>query len=91
MLVAVWHVLSERVADKNAVPEMIAFKMMMWSWKLSDQERGGLTTRQFVRYHLMRLKTGEDLPYLITGKNTKRAIAPREEVLALKPELVSAD
>lgn len=91
LLVAVWHVLSEWMTDKNAVPEMVAFKLMMWSWKLSDQKRGGLTTRQFVRYHLMRLKLGENLPYLITGKNTKQAIAPPEEVLALRPELALAD
>lgn len=90
LLVAIWHVLGERVADKNAVPGMVAFKLMMWSWKLSDQERSGLTTRQFVRYHLMRLNLGHDLPYLITGKNTKRAIASAEEVLALKPELSTA-
>jgi hypothetical protein len=44
----------------------------------------------FIRYHLMRLKMGEDLPYLITGKNTKRAIASPEEVLALRPERASA-
>ncbi|MCJ7533628.1 MAG: hypothetical protein MUO64_21710, partial [Anaerolineales bacterium] len=70
-----WYVLTGRATDKNAVPEMVAFKLLVWSWKLSDQERGGLTTRQFIRYHLMRLKLGEDLPYLITGKDTKRAIA----------------
>jgi len=35
------------------------------------QERGGLTGCQFIRYHLMRLKLGEDLPYLIIGKDTK--------------------
>jgi transposase len=91
LLVAVWHVLTERTTDKNAVPEMVAFKLMVWSWKLSDQERGGLTSRQFIRYHLMRLKLGEDLPYLITGKDTKRAIASPGEVLALRPELASAD
>jgi hypothetical protein len=55
------------------------------------QERGGLTSRQFIRYHLLRLKLGEDLPYLITGKDTKRAIASPREVLALRPELASAD
>jgi hypothetical protein len=38
----------------------------------------------------MRLKLGEDLPYLTTGKDTQRAIASPEEVLALKPELASA-
>jgi len=42
-----------------------------------------------LRYHLVRLKLGEDLPYLITGKGTKRAIASPEEMLALKPELAS--
>ncbi|MCJ7533616.1 MAG: hypothetical protein MUO64_21650 [Anaerolineales bacterium] len=54
------------------------------------QESDGLTSRQFIRYHLMRLKLGEDLPYLITGKDTKRAIASPGEVLALRPELASA-
>lgn len=90
LLIAVWHVLSERASDKNAVPQMVAFKLMIWSWKLNDQERGGLTSRQFVRYHLMRLKLGEDLPYLITGKGAKRPIASPEEVLALRPELAAA-
>ena len=28
----------------------------------------------------MRLNLGHDLPYLITGRDTKRAIAPPEEV-----------
>ena len=91
LLIAVWHVLTERSADKNAIPKMVALKLMAWSWKLSDQERSGLTSRQFIRYHLMRLKLGEDLPYLVTGKNTKRAIASPEEVLALRPELAKAD
>lgn len=51
---------------------------------------GGPTSREFVRYHLMRLKLGEDLSYLITGKDTKRAITSPEEVLALKLEPASA-
>ena len=86
-----WYVLTGRATDKNAVPEMVAFKLMVWSWKLSDQERGGLTSRQFTRYHLMRLKLEHDLPDLITGKGTKRAIASPEEMLALRPDLASAD
>jgi hypothetical protein len=39
----------------------------------------------------MRLKLGEALPYLITGKDTKRAIASPGEVLTLRPELALAD
>jgi len=69
LLIAVWHVLNERASDKNAISEMVAFKLMVLSWKFSGQERGGLTSRQLVRYHLIRLKLGDDLPYLVTGKN----------------------
>jgi hypothetical protein len=29
--IAIWHVLTERATDKNAVPEMVSFKMMVWS------------------------------------------------------------
>ncbi|MCJ7533674.1 MAG: hypothetical protein MUO64_21950 [Anaerolineales bacterium] len=70
---------------------MVAFKFMVWSWELSNQERCELTSRKFIRYHLMRLGLGEDLPYLISGKDTKRAIASSGEVLSLRPELGSAD
>ena len=67
---------------------MVATKLMRWSWDLTDEQRGGLTTRQFVRYHLMRLKLGDDLTHLKYG-NMPRRIASVEEVLALKPELRS--
>jgi hypothetical protein len=59
-----------------------------WSWELTDEQRGGLTSRQFTRsgFHLMKLKLGEDLTHLKYG-NMPRRIASVEEVLALKPEL----
>jgi len=85
LLVAIWHVLTERAADQHAQPEMVATKLMRWSWQLTDEQRGGLTTRQFVRYHLMRLKLGEDLTHFRYG-NMPRRIASVEEVLALKPD-----
>jgi len=50
----------------------------------------GLTSRQFIRYHLMRLNLGYDMPYLTTGKGTKRAIASPEDVLAIRSELAAA-
>ncbi len=85
LLVVIWHVMTERVADRKANPEMVAFKMMKWSWSLNDLQRGGLTTRQFVRYQLMQLKLGEGL----TGiqRAHRMSIASVEEILALKPEL----
>jgi transposase len=86
LLVAIWHVLTEQVADRHADEKMVATKLMRWSWELTDEQRGGLTTRQFIRYHLMRLQLGEDLTHFRYG-NMPRRIASVEEVLALKPEL----
>jgi transposase len=84
-LVAIWHVLSERVADRKADPEMVAFKLMKWSWQLNDLQRGGLTTRQFVRYQLMHLKLGENVTHI--KRTHPISLASVEEILALKPEL----
>ena len=89
LLVALWYVLTERAADKHADPKMVATKLMRWSWELTDEQRGGLTTRQFIRYHLMRLKLGEDLTHIRYG-NMPRRIASVEELLALKPEVRDA-
>jgi hypothetical protein len=60
-------VFSKQASDKNDIPEMVAFKLMVWSWKHSVQGRGGMTRRQLIRYHLIRLNLGYDLPYLTTG------------------------
>ena len=85
LLVVVWHVLTECVADRRADEDMVAFKLMLWSWKLGKERRGGLTTPQFVRAGLMRLEMGEELTHVVRG-GTERPIAPVEEVLALKAE-----
>jgi transposase len=85
LLVAIWHVLTEQVADRHADETMIATKLMRWSWELTDEQRGGLTTRQFIRFHLMRLQLGEELTHFRYG-NMPRRIASVEEVLALKPD-----
>ena len=68
LLVALWHILSGRVADRNAEPERVAFKLMVWSWRLSREQRGGLTSRQFVRYGLLRLGLGDDLTHILSGQ-----------------------
>jgi len=86
LLVAVWHVLTERAADKHAEPVMVASKLMRWSWDLTPEQRGGLTSRQFIRYGLLHLQLGEDLRGFTYG-GQPRASAPPEEILALFPEL----
>ena len=50
-----------------------------------EVQRGGLTSRQFIRYQLVRLQLGDDLTHLRYG-NMPRRIASIEEVLSLKPE-----
>ncbi len=90
LLIVIWHVLHEQAADQHADAELVAFKFMVYSWKLTDEQRGGLTTRQFVRYQLLRLKLGHDLTHVVRG-GMKRLIAPPDEVLNLKPELRRAD
>jgi hypothetical protein len=61
---------------------MVAFKIMLWGWQLGEEQRGGLTTPQFVRKGLMKLDMGEELTHIVRG-GTKRPIATPEEVLAL--------
>ena len=90
LLVVVWHVLTEQAADQHAEVKLLATKLMRWSWELTDAQRGGLSTRQFVRLQLMRLKLGEDLTHFTYGGMPRR-IASVEEVLALKPERRRAD
>ena len=39
LLVVVWHVLMAKSADRRAEAEQVAFKLMVWAWKLSDEQR----------------------------------------------------
>jgi len=89
LLVVIWHVWTAHATDRQANPDLVAFKLMTWSWKLNDEQRAGLTTRQFVRSHLMQLGLGHDLTHVVRG-GAKRLIAPAEDVLRLKPDLRAA-
>jgi transposase len=86
LLLVIWHLLMAKSADRRADAEQVAFKLMVWAWKLSDEQRGGLSTRQFIRAHLILLGLGEDLTHIRRG-GTKRPLATTEEVLALRPDL----
>jgi transposase len=83
LLVAVWHVLAERAADRHADPVMVATKLMRWSWELTPEQRGGLTTRQFVRYGLLRLGLDHNLTGFRYG-GQPRGLASEAEILCPK-------
>ena len=86
LLVAVWHVLSKEETDEHASEEELAYKMLLWSWSLSEETRQGLTYKQFAKYALMRLGVQTDITRIVR-KNVPRRIAPRDEVLARMAEL----
>jgi transposase len=83
LLIVVWQVLMAKSADRQADAEQVAFKLMVWGWKLSEAQRGGMTTGQFTRAQLMRLGLGEELKHVTRG-GARRRVADREEVLALQ-------
>jgi transposase len=82
MLVVVWHVLTDREADRHVVPQKVAAKFLLWSRYLGADKRNGLTSRQFIRLQLMRLKMGDDVTHVRHGINA-RPLATVDEVLAL--------
>jgi transposase len=88
LLVAAWHVLTERSADRQADPELVASKLMIWSKRLGEELRGGLTTRQFAQYHLMRLRF-EAAPATIRKERRLRSLASPEQLLVVQPDLGS--
>lgn len=86
LLVAVWHVLNKEELDERASEEDLAYKMLLWSWSLSEEVRQGLTYKQFAKYALMRLGIQTDLTRFVRG-NVPRRIASQEEVRLRMAEL----
>jgi hypothetical protein len=87
LLVAAWHVLAERSADKQADPELVASKLMIWSKRLGGELRGGLSVRQFAQYHLKRLSL-EGAPAKIRKEKRLRSPASAAPLLDVGSELV---
>jgi transposase len=75
LLVAIWHVLTARVADRHAHPDKVALKMLTWAWKIGADQRGGLTPGQFVRQELTRLRLGTELEQ-VTRSGRRLRIPP---------------
>jgi transposase len=82
LLTVVWHVLTKQEAYRQANPEKVAYKLFRWTWKLNENQRRGLQTRQFVRYHLLNLNMGHDLDAIHHG-GKKRTLPPPDEVMRL--------
>ena len=71
LLVAVWHVLNERCADRFADPEMVARKLAQYAYTLGQENRpDDQTVGEYVRRQLDRLGVGADLDAIQWGKRT---------------------
>jgi hypothetical protein len=86
LLVTVWQLLTKREVDRHAIVDKVAFKYIMWSWKLDDLKLSGMNTRQWTRYHLIKLDLAEDIDRITRG-GKDYLIAPKEELLEQYPEL----
>lgn len=79
LLVVVWHVLTEHVADRHADPERVAFKLMNWSWKVGPEGRQGVSTMEFMRRQLTTFGLGTSLETISrSGRSFK--LPPAETV-----------
>ncbi len=85
LLVTLWYLLSRQDSYRYATDEELAYKMLTWAWHIDQNARNGLTNQQFAKYSLLQLGRGEHLTRIVKGGRPRR-IAPKEEVLALKPE-----
>jgi transposase len=87
LLVTLWYLLNNQEAYNRSSDEDLAYKMLTWSWHIDKTALNGMTRQQFAKYGLLRLGTGTDLTRIVRG-GLPRRIAPKEEVLALKPDLI---
>jgi transposase len=76
LLVVIWHVLTARVADRQAQPQQVARYFITWGRQLRVKSTLGLKASQFARQMLDRLKLGPDLERVAYGSVTYRLLPP---------------
>jgi transposase len=87
LLVTLWYLLNNQVAYNRSSDEDLAYKMLTWSWHIDKTALNGMTRQQFAKYGLLRLGKGENLTRIVKG-GLPRRIASKEDVQALKPDLI---
>lgn len=67
LLVVIWHVLTEQVADRHTETSAVARKFLRWGKTIGQAQRQGLTIAAFARHHLERVRVGQDLETVEMG------------------------
>jgi transposase len=67
LLVVIWHVLSQQVADRHANPEKVAAYFLQWARQIKAPSQFGIRTATFARLQLDKLGLGRDLAQVKLG------------------------
>jgi transposase len=67
MMVVIWHVLTDHVADRAADPKAVARKFFRWGAELRAARRQNLTLAAFTRQELDRLGIGQELDSVVVA------------------------
>jgi transposase len=67
LLVVIWHVLSQQVADRHANPEKVAAYFLQWARQIKAPSQFGIRTATFARQQLDKLGLGRDLAQVKLG------------------------
>lgn len=71
LLIAVWHLLSEEVPDKYAVPEKVAATFFRHAYRVGIQNLPeGMSALEYTRHNLDRMGIGQNLTKLRWGSKT---------------------
>lgn len=77
LLVVVWHILTEQVADRFAEPERVARKFLQHAYRLGPNNRpDGQTPLAYTRQQLDRLGIGANLDQIAWGPKRKLQLPP---------------
>jgi transposase len=76
LLVVIWHVLHQREPDRQALPDMVSRKFVIWAYKMGRKERAGRTVGAFVRAELDRVGIESYSPTVTRGRHTIHLAAP---------------
>jgi transposase len=83
LLVTIWHVLTERVADRHGELVAVAQKLMRWATHRHTATRQGVSRGQLVRRQLDRLGLGSELEHVPFGGKRLRLPPPGDPHVVL--------
>jgi len=76
LLVAAWHILTDKTADRFAQPEAVAQKMLRFAYAVGKEYRAGKTAAQFARERLDVLNIGQELTSIPWGAKKPIPLPP---------------